>query len=162
MNKQTGANRSAMTRKLKSIAVAAIVLILGLGTAVYAQGYGSQWFGMGSDNVLGMMPPGGMVPPPQHGAKQATTVPPCAARPNLKLTQSGAGRTVTYVSSKRGCIYTISRAGKAWLTVTYDALSKTYKLTDPNGTGALLLELGIAPGKFNPWVLPSGSNKNPN
>ena len=157
MNKQTGANRPA--RKLKSIAVAAIVLILGLAGAVCAQDYG-QWFGMGSDNVMGMMPPNGNK---TYGGSKQTTLPPCGARPDLTLVQTGAkGRTVTYVSSKSGCIYTISREGKAWLTVTYDALHKTYRLTDPNGTGALLLELGITPGQFNPWSINSTTKKNSN
>ena len=148
MNKQTGADRPA--RKLKSIAVAAIVLILGLAGAVYAQETGDHWYGMGSDNVLGMMPPGGMKP---YGSGKRVQIPPCAARPDITLVQPGAkGRTVTYVATKTACIYTISREGKAWLTVTYDTTHKTYRLTDPNGTGALLLELGIDPGKFNPWV----------
>jgi hypothetical protein len=34
------------------------------------------------------------------------------------------------------------------MTVTYDSSSGTYKITDPGGSGALLLQLGIKPGQF--------------
>jgi hypothetical protein len=154
MKNQTGAHRPAMTRKLKSIAVAAIVLILGLGAAVYAQD-GNNWYGMGPDNIMGMMPPNGM----RMAAGSHQTIPPCSPRPDIVLTQHASKGTITYVSSKSGCIYTISREGKPWLTVTYDASTKTYKLTDPTGTHDLLLELGIDPGKFNPWVGPTTKKK---
>lgn len=149
MNNPTGAKRPAIARKLKWIAVAAIVFILGLGAVAYAD-YIEQHFAMGPDNIMGVMPPnygrGGGVP---------VQPPACGPSADLTLTQSGAkGRTVTYVSSKSGCVYTIKRNGTPWATVTFDASTKTYKLTDPNGTGSLLLELGTAPGLF--W--PHGSN----
>jgi len=153
-----GAQRPASSRHILGIAVAAIVLVLALATAAFSQGYGSNWFGMGSDNVMGMMPPSMGVPQPtaqphqsgaalmvqSHGNAPALG-PNCAAAANLTLVQAGSGQTYTYVSTKHGCVYTISRNGKAWLTVTYDG---TYKITDPNGTGKLVLELGIAPGQF--------------
>jgi hypothetical protein len=162
MNNPTGAQRPALTRKPKWIAVAAIVLILGLGTAAYAQ-YTNNWFGMGSDNVMGVMPPNYTVP--NGGGGHVQQPPPCAASGDITLTQSGAkGRTITYVSSKSGCIYTIKRDGTPWVTVTYNTSSKTYRLTDPNGTGGLLLELGTPAGLFSPHSPNPGPTtiKNPN
>lgn len=144
MNNRTGANRPALKRKLKSIAVAAIVLILGLGAAAYAQYTGPYWFGMGPDGILGMMPPGGMY----DGGGRRKAPPPCPVASPITIVQSEARHSFTYVSKKNGCVYTITRNGKTWLTATYDSSAKTYRLTDPAGTGALLLELGIPPGQF--------------
>jgi hypothetical protein len=148
-----GAQRPASTRNVLWIAVAAIVLVLALATAAFSQAYGGNgnWFGMGSDNVMGMMPPNGMYPPPDGGGGNMRRMPTAncdAARP-ITIKQSGPHHhTFTYVSTKHACVYTITRDKKAWATVTYDVSSGTYKLTDPSGSGRLILELGIPPGKF--------------
>lgn len=172
MKNMLGAQRPASTRKVLWIAVAAIVLVAALATAAFSQAVGgnANWYGMGSDNVMGMMPPS--MPyeqkpernPPQAQQVQAMRVaqstgtasqsgPNCNRALPITIVHSARRQTFTYVSTKHGCVYTITRNGKAWLTVTYDG---TYKLTDPNGTGALILELGIKPGLF-----PSGSAPGP-
>jgi hypothetical protein len=154
-----GAQRPASTRKVLWIAVAAIVLVVTLATAAFSEAYGDNWFGMGPDNVMGMMPPsmGMSQPPGQPAVRYAAdsgvsraSVANCSASANItiKQTDSHHHHTFTYVSMKNGCVYTIWRDRTPWATVTYDAGTGTYKLTDPNGSGELLLELGIKPGQF--------------
>ncbi len=143
-----GAQRPASTRKVLWIAVAAIVLVAALATAAFSQAVGGNgnWYGMGSDNVMGMMPPSGMNDGGYGAGRRQAPV--CPAALPITIVHSKAHHRFTYVSTKNGCVYTITRSGKAWLTVTYDSSAGTYRLTDPNGTGALLLELGIPPGQF--------------
>jgi hypothetical protein len=171
MNDQTGAQRPAITRKFPWIAVAAILLVLGLGAAAYSAST-DHWFGMGPDNVMGMMPPNGMVSAPGHqpkegGAPQTDSAPgsaaPCGPSGDIVLPPGSQG-TFKYVSTKHDCTYTIKRDGTPWVTVTYDMSARTYRLTDPHGTGKLLLELGVRPGLFTPAPLPNPYNvkKNPN
>jgi hypothetical protein len=149
MKNTLGAQRPASTRKILWIAVAAIVLVAALATAAFSQAVGDNknWYGMGSDNVMGMMPPSGMNDGGNGGGRMKAP-PACPAASPITIVHSQAHHSFTYVSTKNGCVYTITRNGKAWLTVTYDSSAGTYRLTDPNGTGALLLELGIPPGQF--------------
>jgi hypothetical protein len=148
MKNTLGAQRPASTRKVLWIAVAAIVLVVALATAAFSQAVGDNknWYGMGSDNVMGMMPPSGMNDGGYGNGQRRAPV--CPAASPITIVHTQGRQSFAYVSSKNGCVYTISRNGKAWLTVTYDSSAGTYRLTDPNGTGALLLELGIAPGQF--------------
>ena len=151
MKHVNGAERPTSTCNVLWIAVVAIFLVVATAAAAFSANTGN-WFGMGSDNVMGIaddvMPPNGMGPQPRPYPTTAPT-PNCNPAANLTVTQAGAnGRKFTYVSTKNGCVYTITRDGKAWATVTYDASTATYKLTDPNGSGRLILQLGIPPGQF--------------
>jgi hypothetical protein len=136
----------------------AIVLVIGTAAAALSQYNGDNWFGMGSDNVMGMMPPNGMYGStspqtartqlaqrsvkPAPGAQMSRRCPPSDV---ITIHQADKYR---YTSTKSGCVYTIARDGRPIFTVTYDSSSGTYKLTDPNGSRELLLELGIPPGQF--------------
>jgi hypothetical protein len=175
MNNPTGAERPAITRKVPWIAVAAILFILALGAAAFSQST-DRWYGLGPDNIMGMMPPNGMAASTQMRKPQAKTgqgssmqamtvgnssVQHCAPSGDITLPRGSQG-SYTYVSTEHGCIYTIKRDGKPWVTVTYDTAHGTYRLTDPNGTGKLLLELGIPAGTFTPAPLARPATANPN
>ncbi|MDB5070223.1 MAG: hypothetical protein JWM87_1334 [Candidatus Eremiobacteraeota bacterium] len=61
---------------------------------------------------------------------------------DVTITQTGRGRTFKYVASPNGTVQLIKRDGTPWVTVTYNKSKGTWDLTDPNGTGDLLLRLG--------------------
>lgn len=150
-----GAQRPTSTCNVLWIAVVAIFLVVATAAAAFSQYAGDKWFGMGPDNVMGvedgMMPPNGMLPPPGSGGRHGTPTVNCDAARSLTVTQPGAHHhSYKYVSTKHGCVYTIARDGKPWATVTYDASTATYKLTDPSGSGRLILQLGIPRGLFAP------------
>jgi len=164
MNNIPGAQRPSSTCNVLWIAVVAIFLVVATAAAALSQYTGDNWFGMGSDNVMGMMPPNGMyggtspqtarTQLAQRSAKSGAVLkilPRCAPSGVITIPQTrpGTKKSYTYTSTKSGCVYTIARDGKSLFTVTYDSSSHTYKLTDPNGSRELLLELGIAPGQFH-------------
>jgi hypothetical protein len=157
-----GAQRPTSTCNVLWIAVVAIFLVVATAAAAFSEYTGDPYFGMGSDNVMGMMPPNGMygstsrqTARTQLAQRSVTPVPVlkipprCAPSGVLTAHQSFGGKSYTYTSTKKGCVYTIARDGRSLFTVTYDSSSHTYKLTDPNGSRELLLELGIAPGQFH-------------
>ena len=133
-------------KKIQWVAVAAMVLVAALANVALSQDAGAKWFGMGSDNIMGMMPPNGMNDPGSGGRQMMPQG--CGAGGPITVTQTRGRRSYTYVSTKNGCVYTIARNGAVVMTVTYDSSSGTYKITDPGGSGALLLQLGIKPGQF--------------
>jgi len=155
-----GAQRPTSTCNVLWIAVVAIFLVVATAAAAFSAANTENWFGMGSDNVMGMMPPNGMNPGGgDPGGQRRMQTTNCDPAREIRLTQTGTHHHIfTYVSAKHGCVYTITRDGKAWATVTYDGSSGTYKLTDPNGSGRLILELGIPPGQFPPAKVRPGIN----
>ena len=57
----------------------------------------------------------------------------------------GFRHAFTYVALPQNGGYLIKRDGTPWATVQYNAKTDTWDLTDPNGSGALLLRVGPNP-----------------
>jgi hypothetical protein len=163
-----GAQRPTSTCNVLWIAVVAIFLVVATGAAAFSQ-LVQPYFTLDQSNVMGMMPPtppaskpgGGGQPKandfgasqPQakmaqagQGNTQAPQNTPCAHGVPLTLIQSSGNTKFTYAASANGCVWLIKRNGSPWLTVAYNATSGAYELTDPNGTGRLLLQLSAKQG----------------
>ncbi|HEX3464290.1 MAG TPA: hypothetical protein VHS78_09620 [Candidatus Elarobacter sp.] len=147
-----GAQRPASRLKSLSIAVAAIVLVVSLGTAAFSQLTQQPYFTMDTSNVMGMMPP-----TPVMGNKGQGNPPGnagCASGRTVSITQTKSRQNFSYVAAPANCVWLIKRNGTPWLTVVYNTSTSAYELTDPNGAGALLLKLSAKPGsnviKVNP------------
>ena len=116
----------------------------------------------GTISVDGMMPPnycgGSGAPAPKptvvpHRRTQTarvvndprpfTKVTPTPAP--VTLVQRPGGHSYTYVALPQNGGYLIKRDGTPWATVQYNAKTDTWDLTDPNGSGALLLRVGPNP-----------------
>jgi hypothetical protein len=156
MNNLTGAQRPAFKRKILLIAVTAIVLVFAWAKAGYPCNP-CPWFQLGPDGVMGMMPPNGYGRPAPGGggntrggnngpmtvqgvagSKGNANVQPS----DLTLTQTEGRHSYKYVASENGSVYLIKRDGVPWVTVTYNATTKLYELTDPRGSGAPVLKVG--------------------
>lgn len=181
MAKMLGARRPAFTRKVLWIAATAIILVFAWAKAGFpCPDSPCQWLQMGPDGVLGMMPPGSYRPRPTQApvpsgksqsnantfAVQRNPVEfrqvalPATRQSDLVLVQRSdrTGEQYKYVASAspltKAPVYTVTREGKAWLTVTYNKSTGLYELTDPNGTGSPVLKFGMNP-KYA--VIPSSS-----
>ena len=163
-----GAQRPTSTCNVLWIAVVAIFLVVATAAAAFSE-YMQPYFTLDQSNVMGMMPPtqeaqpaGGKQPKPKkalggivqsfaiqtqgQGNTQVPQNTPCAQGSPLTLIQSSGSTKFTYAASPNQCVWLIKRNGSPWLTVAYDANSGAYELTDPNGTGKLLLRLSARPG----------------
>jgi hypothetical protein len=163
MAKQLGARRPAFRRKVLWIAAMAIFLVAAWAKTGFPCPLDPCWFQMGPDGVLGMMPPnypvpyatsgGGaqpkftssngenslaMMPAPQPLTKN---VPP---PPDMVIVEPGKkGHSYKYTAPAKGPVYLIKRDGTPWVIVTYNAATKLYELTDPNGPSVPVLKVGV-------------------
>jgi len=147
MDSLFGAHRSAFTRKILWIAVAAIVLVLAWAKAGFPTPT-NPWYSMGSDGVLhvdGMMPPDG-------GRRMAP------ANDDITMVQQGQGRTYTYVASPNHGAYLVKRDGVSWATLTLNKKTGLYELSDPNGSGSPVLKLGTPRGVIIKAAGPSSTH----
>lgn len=159
MTKRVGARRPALFL-LFAIALAAIV-----PTFATAQTATCPYYSMGTSGTLytdGMMPPnycGGPVGRPQPSASpgrntagsQRTLLRDVVrvstpVQANLPLVQRVDGHTYSYVALSQNGGYLINRDGTPWATVRYNKRTGTWDLTDPNGSGYLLLRVGPSVG----------------